>query len=270
MTLALTSPPRHGLLVTLTVLALVLIGCAGSGRLNYETPEEAYNRGMEHYEDGRYMRAAEYFRGAFDFGRAHAHAADAQLMLARAHRENGDMLLAANEYQRFIQIYRSDERVQEATYEYAMTFVARSPRYQLDQTDTQRAVQELQLFIDRYPSSAHVASAEAEIRQLREKLGRKEYESAKLYERRDIYESAAITFEGVFDRYPDTEWADDALAGAIRNYVEFSRASVAAKQAERFQKAAELFDRLVEIFPDSPHIDDTRAVIDGSRDLAAN
>lgn len=270
MTRALISLPRNVLLMMLAVSALVLTGCAGSGRLNYETPEEAYNRGMEYYEAGRYARAAEYLRGAFDFGRAHAYAADAQLMLARAHRENDEMLLAANEYQRFIQIYRSDERVPQATYEYAMTFVARSPRYQLDQTDTERAVQELQLFIDRYPESPHVASAETEIEKLREKLAHKAFESAKLYERRDLFESAALTFEGVFDRYPDTEWADDALVGAIRNYVEFSRASVIGKQGERYQQAVELFDRLVEIFPESPLVDEARAVIDESRGLAAN
>ncbi len=258
----------HILLLAVTVIALA--GCSGSGRVRYESPEEAYTRGKAYYDEGKYLRAIEYLQGAFDFGRAHEYAADSQLLLARAYSENGDYLLAANEYQRFIQIYRSDERVPQASFEYAMTFIDRSPGYQLDQTDTRRAVTELQLFMDRYPSSDKVAVAAEEIARLREKLGRKGFESAKLYERRELYESAAITYEAVFDKYPDTEWADDALLGAVRNFVAFASRSVAAKQGERYAMARANYDRLREIFPDSPYIEEARQILERSADLAAN
>lgn len=249
---------------------MVLAGCAGSGRARYETPEEAYTKGKAYFDEGRYDRAIEYLQGAFDFGRAHEYAADSQLMLARAYRENGDLLLAGNEYQRFIQIYRSDERVPQATFEYAMTFIERSPGYELDQTDTRRAVDELQLYIDRYPDSENAAIADAEIKKLREKLAHKDFASAELYERRGLYEAAAITFESVFDEYPDTDWADDALLGAIRNYIEFSRASVVGRQAERYQLAVDIYSRMTQIFPDSPLLDEAERLVNASTELATN
>ncbi len=230
---------------------LTLAACSGSGRLRYDNPQEAYEKGLELYEQRKYDRAAEYFRGAFDFGRTHEYAADAQLYLARSHAANGDLLLAANEYNRFVQIYRRDPRVTEAEYELAMTYYERSPGFQLDQTDTRRAIEQFQLFIDRYPTDERVPDAASRIRELQEKLARKRHASALLYERRGLHEAAALEFESVFDDFPGSSWADDALLGAMRNYMVYSDQSVRARQPERLAKVIENYERLSQIFPDS-------------------
>jgi len=131
-------------------------------------------------------------------------------------------------------------------------------------------VDELQLYIDRYPNSENAVVADAEIKKLREKLAHKDFASAQLYERRGLYEAAAITYQGVFDEYPDTGWADDALLGAIRNYLDFSRASVEGKQAERYRIAADIYNRMTQIFPDSPLLDEAGELVRSSVDLAEN
>jgi outer membrane protein assembly factor BamD len=55
-----------------------------------------------------------------------------------------------------------------------------------------------------------------------------------------------------FDQYPDTPWADDALLGAIRAYIEYSDRSVEGKQDDRLQQAIDYYNRLVQVFPNSP------------------
>ncbi len=241
--------------------ALVMLSaCSGSGRVRYDTPREAVEKGIASYEAGKYDKAILYFQGAFDFGRTHEYAADAQLYLARAYRGNKDYLLAANEYTRFIQIFRSDPRVPEAEYELAMTYYDRSPAYQLDQTDTERAIEQFQLFLNRYPNHEKAADAEARIRELREKLAHKQYEAGKLYERRELFEAAAYSFEAAFDRFPDTQWADDALVGAMRAYLAFSDQSIRARQRERLQPAIEHYERLIQLFPDSPLLKEAEAL----------
>ena len=111
------------------VLTLTIAGCSGSGKARYDSPEEAYTSGKRYFEEGKYLRAIEFLQGSFDFGPTHEFAADAQLLLARAYAANKDYLLAAHEYNRFIQIYRLDPRIPEAEYEYAMTFYHQSPQY---------------------------------------------------------------------------------------------------------------------------------------------
>lgn len=251
--------PASSLLLTLT-LAVLLSACAGSGRLRYDTPQEAFNKGLAEYEDGDYDTATEYLQGVFDFGRTHQWAADAQLLLARAYRENEEYLLAANEFTRFTQIYRSDPRVPDAEYELAMTYYDRSPNYRLDQTDTERAIVQFQLFIERYRSNPLVADAQARITELRGKLARKQIHTAQLYERREYFNAAAVSYEAAFDRFYDTEYADDALLGAMSAYYEYAVLSIRARQQERLEKAEENYDRLIQIFPDSPLIKEAEAI----------
>ncbi len=251
----------HRITALASLLALVfLTACSGSGRVRYDSPREAVEKGIEQYEAGKYDKAILYLQGAFDFGRTHEYAADAQLYLARAYRGNKDYLLAANEYTRFIQIFRSDPRVPEAEYELAMTYYDRSPAYQLDQTDTERAIEQFQLFLNRYPNHEKAEDATMRIRELREKLAHKQYEAGKLYERRELFEAAAYSYEAAFDRFPDTQWADDALLGAMRAYLAYSDASVRARQRERLQPAIEHYQRLIQLFPDSPLLKEAEAL----------
>ena len=238
----------------LLALVLLLSGCFGSGRVRYDSPAEAFEKGMEAYEKGNNRRAIDYLQGVFDYGRTHEFAADAQLYLARAYARNKEYLLAANEYNRFVQIFRQDPRVPDAEYENAMTYYARSPEYELDQTETERAIQQFQLFINRYPTHPKKEESEAIITELREKLAHKRHDAARLYARRGLFEAAALTFESVFDEYPDTEWADDALFGAIRTYILFAEQSIVQRQSERLQSAIDNYERLVQLFPDSPHL----------------
>ena len=239
---------------------LILAGCGSSGRLRYDSPREAYEKGMALYEEGKYDRAAEYFRGVFDFGRTNEYAADAQFFLAKAYYEDDSYILAASEFERFRELYRQDPRAEEAAFQRALAFYQLSPQFSLDQTETKRALDEFILFANRYPSSDLVPEANAYVLELRNKLARKHYEAAGLYERRELFEAAAITYETVFDRYPDTPWADDALVGAMRNYIAFSEQSVQQRQAERLQKAVDNYDRLIQIFPDSPLLKDAEAL----------
>ncbi len=242
------------------LLVVLLAGCAGSGRLRYETAEEAYQKGMEQFERARYERAAEYFQAVFNFGRSHEWADDAQLYLARSYGANKEYILAANEYTRFLEIYRNDPRAEEAEYERALTYFQRSPNFELDQSDTRRAIQFLQIFLDRYPNSEHRADVETKIEELREKLARKQFAVAELYDRRELYEAAALSYTTVFDRYPDTHWADDALLGAMRAYISFSEQSIEARQGERLQQAIDHYQRLLQVFPDSPLLKEAEAL----------
>lgn len=241
----------------LTFLSLVtaifaLSACGGAGRVRYDSPQQAYDRGMELYEAGRYDRAIDYFQGVFDYGRTSEVAADAQLYLARSYYHNDEFILAASEYTRFISTFRTDPRTEEAEYERAMSYFNLSPQYQLDQSNTREAVQYFQLFLDRYPESELADDAEAHIRQLREKLAHKEFAAAEQYEDREMYEAAALTYENVFDTYPDTRWADNALLGAIRSYLAYSELSVRTRQAERLQAAVDNYERLIQLFQESP------------------
>lgn len=240
------------ILPALLTVIMLLAGCAGSGRVRYDSAQDAFDKGKAAYERGNYQRAIEYFQGVFNYGRTGQIAADAQLFLARSYVGNGEYILAANEFSRFTEIYRNDPRRADAEFERAMAYYKLSPAFELDQSDTERAINTFMLFISRFPNAPQVPEAQKYIEELTDKMAHKQYAAAELYERRELYEAAAITFEGVFDKYPGTQWADDALLGALRSYLLFSEQSVEQKVPERLQKAVDNYRRMTQIFPDSP------------------
>ena len=248
------------IVVTLWLSLVLLSGCGNTGRVTYDTPQEAFGKGRALFEEGKYENAIAYFQGAFSFGRTHQWAADAQLYLARSYRANNEYLLAANEYERFTRLYRSDPRLAEANYEWALTYYDLSPESPLDQTDTKRAIQEFQLFMDRFPNDPLMEEAQERIIDLRTKLAKKQFETGTLYERRELYEAAALSYESVFDQYPDTPWAQRALVGAIRMYIAYSDQSIVVRQPERLQQAIKNYDRLTQIFEDSEYLKEAEAL----------
>ncbi|TDI76617.1 MAG: outer membrane protein assembly factor BamD [Bacteroidetes bacterium] len=256
--ISFSSAVRFALIPILT--STLLVGCSNSSRVRYDSPQEAYTKGMEAYENERYRTAGEYFQGVFDFGRTHEWAAESQLFLARSYRGDRQYLLAANEFGRFIQIYRSDDRVPEAEFELALTYLDRSPAYDLDQDPTEDAIQKFRLFISRNPNHQLVPEAQKRILELREKLAQKMFTVGMQYERRGLFRAAAISYESVFDNYYDSDVADDALLGALRSYYAYSQESVFGAQAERLQKAEDNYDRLLQIFPQSPVLKDAELV----------
>jgi len=231
---------------------LLFTACSGSQRLRYASAEEAYEKGMREFEDEDYDTAIKFFRAVFQYGRGNEYAADAQFRLAESYQNRKQYRLAATEYERFAQLYRSDQRVPVAQFRRANMYYRSAPQYQLDQSDSRKAITFYQIFIERYPQHELVGTAQQHVEELRGKLARKKYEAAQLYERRKMYEAAAQTYVSLFDTYPETKWADDALLGAIRSYVDYADNSVQSKQEERYREAVNNYERLAQLFPDSP------------------
>lgn len=237
--------------VLLFALLGALVGCSGGNQLTYTGPEEAYNKGVAEMEEGDYQQAIRFFRAVFEYGRGNEWAPEARFKLAMAQRELGKHLVAANEFERFTQLYRNDELLPRAEFERANSYYLRSPMYRLDQSDSEQAISLFRLFIDRHPNHDLVSEAEEKINELRGKLARKKYEAGQLYERRNMWQAATTVYERAFDQYPDTRWADDALLGAVRSYIRYADRSVQSKQAERYRKAIENYNRLTQLFPES-------------------
>ena len=252
---------RAPLFLAAALLAATATGC-GSGMTAPSSAQEAYTDGVEAFEAGRFGRAIEHFRTTLDFGRTSPLAADAQLYLARAYDGDRQYLLAGSEYTRFIEFYRADPRVPEAAFERIQTYAKLSPDHELDQTDTQRAIDYIRVYLVQYPDSEFAPEAEALLGELREKLALKRYDNGRLYERRELHEAAVVYYEGVLQEYPTSEWADDALLGALRAQVAFARASVPARQAERYDEALAKYDRFVTLFASSPLVREAEGLYD--------
>ncbi|MEX2640743.1 MAG: outer membrane protein assembly factor BamD [Balneolales bacterium] len=238
----------------IVLAGLIAAGCASKSTIRPgDTLEEAFQKSMMLYEDERYSDATQAFETVLSIGRGTQTARDAQYYLAESYYNSRQYLIAATEYNRYATNYPRSERRNEAEYKEALSYYEMSPRYNLDQTETYRAIELFQLFVQRNPNSEYVEQARNNIDELRNKLAKKKYRAAELYLRIKNYEASAIYFGMIIEQYPESRWAEQALANQIRAYVDLADNSIIARQEERYEKAVDSYHKYLQIFPRGEH-----------------
>lgn len=165
---------------------------------------------------------------------------------------------AENLFKGFLGFFPNSASAEEITFMQAMSFYKQSPRPELDQANTNKAIGMMQSFINTYPNSTRVAEANAIITACREKLEEKDYKSAQLYFDLEQYKAAGITFTNLMNAYPESKHAEDYLLAAIKSYYFYAKMSVPSKQEERYEEVNKTYLDFVDRFPDSKLLDEAK------------
>lgn len=229
-----------------------------------DTVEVAYEKAMAFFEKEDYNEAANAFETVIRIARGTEYGKDSQFYLAESYYNSRQYLLAASEYDRFISYYPQDPKREEIEFKAAMCYYHMSPRYKLDQGDTRTAIERFQLFNNRYPNSEFVSESADKIDELRNKLARKNYDAALFYKRTHRYEAATIYLDVTIDRFPESEWAEKALALQIDTFIEYADNSIEERQAERYSNAVDAYEKFLQLYPES----DLRRQVENSHDDA--
>ncbi len=234
----------------LLIIVFIIASCRSQELIRPgDTLEVAFEKAYSLYEEERWRDAANAFETVISIGRGTDFGQNAQYYLAESHFNNRQYLLAASEYERYSQSHPNSQRRQEVDFKAALSYYNLSPRYNIDQTQTHRAIEQFRLFLARYPNSERISEVSDKIDELRNKLARKNFEAAEFYMRTNRYNAAAIYYDIVIDRYPESDFAEQALVRQIDAYIQYASNSVTARQEERYQKAVESYEKYLELFP---------------------
>ena len=135
-------------------------------------------------------------------------------------------ILAASEYDHLTTEMPNSSIADDASYKKALCYFKMSPGYQRDQEYTQKAILYFQRLSEYYPNTEYIEDVNAKILELRGKLGRKRYETGKLYQKMGDFQAAVITYSQVLKEFFDSKWAPLALRGKgechvkLKEYVE--------------------------------------------------
>ncbi|MDC8105838.1 outer membrane protein assembly factor BamD [Chryseobacterium sp. PTM-20240506] len=153
--------------------------------------------------------------------------------------------LAGHQFKNFAVSFPKDPRAEEAAYMSALCYYEGSMDYNLDQSSTELAVNELQDFLNNYPNSERSKNINQLIDELTYKLEFKSYENARQYYKMGDYKSATVALENVLEDFPSTKLRPKIYDYMMKSRYLLAQNSVYGLKEERIESAI-AFTRQVE------------------------
>jgi outer membrane protein assembly factor BamD len=210
------------------------------------TPEEKEAAAKEFYENKKYFKASPLYKSLLSDYAGSVKVEEMFYYYAMCDYHLKDYYTAAYELKRLVQRFPRSQYAEEASYFAAMSYYHASPIYQLDQEATYRAIEEFQLFLDRYPSSIYQDKVNERVDELNEKLEKKAFEQAFLYFKTEDYNSAIVDLQTVLDEFPDTERRYKIKLLQIESTYKYALQSVENKKIERLEECIERADKFIQ------------------------
>ncbi|HXB13373.1 MAG TPA: outer membrane protein assembly factor BamD [Bacteroidia bacterium] len=238
------------------LLVLFLSSCGGDYqkiRKSSDT-QTKYNAAVSYYKAGSYIKALPLFEELLSIYRGTEKAQDLNYYYAYCNYHLMDYVMAQYYFTTYYRTYPHTPRAEECEFMRAFCEYLLSPIYSLDQTDTKKAIESFQTFVDDYPNSAHVKESNHYIDLLREKLAKKYFENAKQYYTTEYYNAASTALANYIKAYPDSKFVEEASFIIIEADYKYAINSVEKQQTVRLQKVIEDYTKFVANYPNSEHI----------------
>lgn len=246
--------------IVLLCAGVILMAVVGSCKSKFEKLRASNNIAMKYeeaiklYEKEKYSKAIILFEELMSKYRGQAEAEDLYYYTAYTAYRLRDYTSARFHFRNFATTYPNSPRAEECRFMAAYSFYTDSPRYSLDQENTLKAIDELQLFINLYPTGERTEEAGQLIQNLRDKLEHKAFANAKLYYdmgQPDDYRAAVIAFESMLRQYPDTRYAEEVEFLILKSQYLFAQNSMPYRQEVRYNEAIDYYQDFIESNPES-------------------
>jgi len=239
------------LLIISSIYLLLISGCGSSKDIKLLSAEERFEIAKRLFEKKDYLEAIQEFEAIKMQFPASSVADDAQFYLGECHFNKEEYLLAALEYQQLIRTMPASPLLPLAQYKTGLSYYNLAPKSSLDQRYTERAIDEFQAFVEYYPQHELVPDAEQKIKELTNKLAKKIFDTAELYMILEYYKSATIYYTTVIEKYHDTEYAEPALLGRAKSFI----------NRKKYKEAKQDVDKFLEKYPTSKYTADAQALM---------
>jgi len=241
--------------ISILLIMLVFAGCSKYQRvLKSNDFEKKFDMAKVYYDNGKYQKAFPLFEELITVFRGTSKAEDVYYYYAYSNYKLGDFMLAGYHFDNFVRTFPRSERAEDAQFMNAKCFFLDSSDPSLDQASTKKAIDELQLFINKYPESPKVDECNDLMDRLRFKLETKAYNGAKLYYRLGEYKAAIFALRNTLAEFPDTRHREEISFLIVRSSFMLADNSIEEKKIERFNQTLRECDDFMERHPRSSDV----------------
>jgi outer membrane protein assembly factor BamD len=244
-------------------IAFGIMSCANE---NFEklrrNPDYKYklSKAYEYFNKGLYDKAQLLFEDVVPSIKGDTSAERALYTYALCQYYQRNFTFGSFYFKQFYTTYPNGKYAEDALFMTAYANYKMSPKYRLDQTETTKAIEGFQLFINTFPNSKKVAECNKLIDEMRRKLELKSFESAYLYYKLSDYKSATYAFKSLLVEYPDSENAEKIKFLILKSNYKLAENSILARQKERFEETMKFYLDFVDKYPKSSYLSEAQGI----------
>lgn len=158
---------------------------------------------------------------------------------------------AENLFKGFLEVFPNSTKAEEVDFMRSYCFYKQSPKLELEQVNTIKAMGMMQTFINTHPGSERNKEATEIIDKSRAKLEMKEHRAAELYYNMSQFRAAAIAFTNLTNNYPESLRGEEYKLKTVKAYFKFAKLSYEDKQIERYEKVISEYQDFIDRYPES-------------------
>lgn len=246
-------------ILSISFLILLLSSCSDYQKVvkgdNYE---EKFLHANRMYDKKNYTKALTLYEQIYQRFPNTDKGEVAYYRIARSYYAEGDYYMAGYYFNQFSMRYPSSENAEEALFMTAICSVKNSPNVSLDQEETELALNDLQLFVQRYPESELIDSCNRTMDRLRYKLETKRFEAVQLYDKMNQNRAAVASSKSFLDEYPRSVYLEQAALIQFQNAYKLAMNSILSKKKERIENAMELYTKYNYLFEQEGYVNKAR------------
>ncbi len=229
-----------------------------------------YEAGLNYYNKKDYYRASVLFEQILPIVRGLPEGEKVQFNLAYCQFYDKLYLLASEQFKTFYETYGRSALAEEARFMNAFSLYQSAPGPNLDQKSGVEAMEAMQQFINRYPSSKFRDQAVEVIVTSQQKLEKKGFENARQYYKMKLYNAAVVALNNFKENYPDSKYIEEAYYLAILSEYKLAEQSIRSKQHERYTAVVEHYKEFLDRYPDSEFLKEAEKLYADSLDKVSS
>ena len=239
----------------LGILILLILGACSPFQQALKNDDIAlkYRMADSLYEAGKYKKSLKLWEQIVPTYRGKPQAERVMFLYSDSYYQLGDYYLAAYQFERYTNAYPQSQKREEAAFKSAKSYYHLSPKYNLDQADTEKALDKLKNYVNSYPEAENYEEVNGMIKELNTKLEKKLFEIAKQYNKISNYPASIKSLDNFIFEYPGSSYREGALYYKLDSQFKYAMGSLPQLVKERLEASKAIYDNLIKFYPDGAY-----------------
>lgn len=250
------------------MIAVLFSSCGEYNKILKSTDYELkYSYAKKYFNMKEFTKSATLLEELVPIYKGTASAEESLYLLAQSYYGQKDYLTASQYFNTYYTTYPKGEYTELARYYSGYGLYLDSPDPRLDQTQTYKAIAELQLYLEYYPQSERAKEAQNIMFELQEKLAFKELLATRLYYNLGTYmgnnfQSSVITAQNALKNYPYSKYREDFMYYVIQSKYELAMVSVEEKLQGRYRDVVDEYYNYMNEYPEGKYVKQVKKFYD--------